>query len=471
MERNVIKTTDAPSLAGVRGVRAIMALSLFLAAAGASSSVEAQTSLPASVSNPGSAAKAAALDAFLAKLNAVYVFPEVAKAVTARFAKERKRLLAIEDPELFAKAVNDAVRETAKDVHLVFLYDPERHAGLLAPPAPDAPEPAKPPMLHDNHGFKQVAVLDGNIGLLEIDLMSSPTREAGARAVAAMAFLADADAIVIDLRGNPGGDGRMNQLLSTYFFSEDEEKMLVTNENRSRGTLVQEWTMPFAPGKRMPNTPLYFLVGKGTGSAAEGFAFSLQALGRAKVVGEPTAGAAHSGDLFAFGGGFVAFVPSGRVLSPATKTNWEGKGVTPDFPVSSALAMPKALEAIWRERLRKAGAASPEGEWSAWQASYYEAKAAPVPLPQNAADYVGTYGEDRRVFLFDGALHYQRGTGTSVRLTPLKDGTFVAEALDAYGPGTNRIRFVRGANGAVTGYQQLVRRQPFAVATFDYGRQ
>lgn len=214
------------------------------------------------------------------------------------------------------------MRATAKDVHLHFFHDPEQHATLSAPPVTDeAPQTEAQPALNNNHGFKQVALLDGNVGLLQLDLMADVDAQSGARATAAMAFLSEADAILIDLRRNGGGSGRMNQLLSTYFFAEDDDKWLISNENRRAGSFVQEWTQPYFPGKPLPDTPLYFLVGKETGSAAEGFAYNLQALGRAKVIGEPTAGGAHSGDFEALPGGFVAFIPSGRTINPLTKSN------------------------------------------------------------------------------------------------------------------------------------------------------
>ena len=36
---------------------------------------------------------------------------------------------------------------------------------------------------------------------------------------------------------------------------------------------------------------------------------------------------------------FMMFVPTGRAISPITKTNWEGTGVTPDISVSADQAL------------------------------------------------------------------------------------------------------------------------------------
>jgi len=88
------------------------------------------------------------------------------------------------------------------------------------------------------------------------------------------------------------------------------------------------------PGGRDGDRPVYLLVGARTISAAEGFAYDLRALGRATVVGAPTAGAARPGDLFRLTAQVAAFIPTGRAVSPRTGTDWEGVGVVPDVAVA-----------------------------------------------------------------------------------------------------------------------------------------
>lgn len=416
--------------------------------------------------------RAAALDQLVARLEFAYVFPAKARAVAARLARDRRTLLAIDDPKQFAVAVQQRLKEETNDVHLAFFHDPGMNARLSAPAQPEAAVAAAPAKSLDNYGFHQLSMLTGNVGLLQLDEMADVTAESGARAAAAMAFFSEADAIIIDLRKNPGGSGRMNQLLSSYFFPESDDKWLVSNKNRSEGTFVQEWTLPYVPGKRLPTVPLYFLVSSLTGSAAEGFAYNLQALGRALVVGEATAGGAHSGAYVPLPGGFVAFIPSGQTINPITNGNWEGTGVKPDAAVSSRLAPDKALELIWRDRFKKAATGSPEADLATWQLAYFEAKLTPVPLPADAAALVGTYGDKQsQVTLADGTLFYaDKGQAVPNRLLPLRNHDFVVEGRDYYGPGTNRLRFIREADGRVTGLQELIRHQLYAVATFDQAR-
>ena len=58
-------------------------------------------------------------------------------------------------------------------------------------------------------------------------------------------------------------------------------------------------------------------------------------------------GATHRALLIAYDGkrSFQVFLPTGRAISPITKTNWEGTGVAPDIaaPADQALAVAKTL--------------------------------------------------------------------------------------------------------------------------------
>lgn len=73
-----------------------------------------------------------------------------------------------------------------------------------------------------------------------------------------------------------------------------------------------------------------------TFSAGEGFAYSLQQLKRAIIVGETTRGGAHPGgdsSLQPIHAHFTAGVPTARAINPITRSNWERVGVAPDIPV------------------------------------------------------------------------------------------------------------------------------------------
>ena len=90
--------------------------------------------------------------------------------------------------------------------------------------------------------------LTGNVGYL--DLRGFIGAElAGETAIAAMNFLANSDAVIIDLRKNGGGEPSMIQLITSYFF--DEPKHLNSFYIRKGNTTQQFWTSAHVAGKRM----------------------------------------------------------------------------------------------------------------------------------------------------------------------------------------------------------------------------
>jgi hypothetical protein len=190
-----------------------------------------------------------------------------------------------------------------------------------------------------NHGFAKLEILAGNIGYMDLRGFASAD-EAGPTAVAAMGFLANVDALVIDLRRNGGGDPTMIQLLSSYFF--DEPTLLNTFQWRGQERIDQFWTLPHVPGPKLTDVPLFVLTSGRTFSAAEEFTYNLKNLERATIVGQTTGGGAHPGGTHAVGP-LGIFIPNGRAINPITETNWEGTGIEPNIEVPVERALERAL--------------------------------------------------------------------------------------------------------------------------------
>ena len=95
------------------------------------------------------------------------------------------------------------------------------------------------------------------------------------------------------------------------------------------------------------------LIDKRTGSGAEEFAYDLQALRRATLIGQTTYGAATPGGFRPLAKGFAAFIPMEQVANTLTGANWEGVGVSPDVEVPSEQALTRAhrlaLEAVLKD--------------------------------------------------------------------------------------------------------------------------
>jgi carboxyl-terminal processing protease len=141
------------------------------------------------------------------------------------------------------------------------------------------------------------------------------------------------DAIVIDLRGNPGGLAAMIMGISGHFLAERKPLgIMKTRENELR--FAANPRLVNAAGQRVEPFagPVAILVDQMTGSASECFAGGLQSLGRARVFGQTSMGQALPA--------FFDKLPNGDVLIHATGdfvtadgTRLEGRGVIPDQPV------------------------------------------------------------------------------------------------------------------------------------------
>lgn len=182
-------------------------------------------------------------------------------------------------------------------------------------------------MAEVNYGFTEVKVLNGNIGYLNLRMFAD-INYAKEAATAAMGFLSNTNAIIIDLRTNGGGVPSMMQLLASYFTG--AKPVLLSNfYERKTNSKTQLYTFESIAGKRLTNTPLYILTSKKTFSAAEAFTYTLKHYNKAIVVGEVTKGGANRTKRLNLNTNFSISVPYIKAIHPVTKTNWEGKGVAP----------------------------------------------------------------------------------------------------------------------------------------------
>jgi hypothetical protein len=302
-----------------------------------------------------------------------YVFPETAKKIDADLRRrlENNEYEKITSANRLAECLTDQLQAISKDKHLRVVYShealPEQKQGKAGPPDPTQKEMVERMRKRGratNYGFERVERLDGNVGYLDLR-MFQPAEVAGETAAAAMNFLANTDALIIDLRKNGGGAPSMVALISSYLFGANPVHL---NDLyfRPDDSTHQWWTMPHVPGQRYEGKPVYVLTSKRTFSAAEEFTYNLKSLKRATIVGETTGGGAHPGGMRRINDHFAIFVPSGRAINPITKTNWEGTGVAPDMPAAADLALKTAhlaaLKAIGKdlEKRRKDPKDAPE---------------------------------------------------------------------------------------------------------------
>lgn len=387
------------------------------------------------------------IDSIGNKLKANYIFPEVADKMIAVLESNLKmgNYKSITDPQEFANRLTEDLQSISHDKHLRVMYSPERIAEqkkvVTAADSIKYLNEYVSNMQRSNFGFNKVEILEGNIGYLDLRSFSD-TEYAGETAVAAMNFLSNTDAIIIDLRQNGGGSPAMIQLITSYLYGADPVH-LNNFYWRPTDTHTQTWTLPHVSGKRNPDADVYILTSNRTFSAAEEFSYNLKNLERATLIGETTGGGAHPGGSRAATDQFMIWLPIGRAINPITNTNWEGVGVVPHIEVKADEALDvakiKALETLIAKSKDEETV-----EYYDWSLQGLKVLNNPIKLDESILkSYVGTYGP--RVITFEnGKLYYQRDSGTKYELKPMKQNEFMLVGLSYF-----RIRFLSENNKVI----------------------
>jgi len=299
------------------------------------------------VSQPHSTTHAALIENVLTKLRDLYVFPEVAAAIEAdiRSRAERGEYASLALNELCA-ALTEQMQAISHDKHLrVFYNDAPRATAEMNWGTTEWYAQMRLKGSLSNFGLQKVEILPGNIGYLDIRQFFLVSL-AGDTVVAAMNFLAHTSALIVDLRQCVGGDAATVALVLSYLF--DEPVHLNDFYLREGNQTFQSWTLPYVPGRRYGDKPVFVLTSNFTFSGGEEFSYDLKNLKRATLIGETTKGGAHPGQRYAINEQVEMCIPTGRAINPISGTNWEGTGVTPDIEQPQGQALQTAYQLALR---------------------------------------------------------------------------------------------------------------------------
>ena len=275
-----------------------------------------------------------------ALLEAHYVFPDIAAAVSGVLAEGLAAGRYPSDAPELAAAVTADLQSVNGDKHLRLLYHDEALAARTLQRGDDAEEIAFFARWADQTcgGVACVQRLAGNVGYLDLQPVLFPAAMCGEIMTAAMSLVATTDALILDLRHCAGGEDGMTVFVASYLWDHDRVQLCGLRERHDTAPR-QLWTLPYVPGRRFGKTkPVYVLTSAITFSGGEHLSYDLQRLGRATVVGERTRGGAHSRVGFPVHPHLEATISVAESVNPVTGGNWEGTGVRPDIEVIASQA-------------------------------------------------------------------------------------------------------------------------------------
>lgn len=157
--------------------------------------------------------------------------------------------------------------------------------------------------------------------------------------------------IIFDLRNNHGGCEQIVKLMLSYILHKKTllNKLYYKNHIRKIVTYDLQQLQEMSGVTNIPtlyNNDIVVLVSKNTFSAGEEFAYDLQSLKRATIIGEKTGGGANGGDYFIVNKYMKMFIPFYKTVNNITRTNWNNIGVIPDIVCPSTNALTCALKHI-----------------------------------------------------------------------------------------------------------------------------
>ena len=273
------------------------------------------------------------------KIKEYYIHEDIANKLSTQLeiAKERGFFDNLSNQE-FADSLSSFLVRTSEDRHFNVLFRP--NSGQKAPDEKELLKAADEINRRWNYGFEKVNRLSGNIGYIEYTGFPEGNRNAQHILDATMNFVTHTNALILDLRDNRGGDGKMVQLFLSYFFEDKIE--LSDSYTRYNDKTTKSYTKGKVKGQKYLDKPIYILVNNQTISAAEALAYDLQARNKATVIGEATYGAANPIKVFFIENLYALFIPITENHHSITHSNWEHTGVPIDIPVRSENALTKA---------------------------------------------------------------------------------------------------------------------------------
>lgn len=417
-------------------------LVLMMAASAPSSGLRAQ---PQRVAPLTSAVRQAVVDSVRHALLRYYVFPDTGRLMASALASRMEAHAydsLVAAPALAAVIAAD-LRAIHRDAHMRIVFDPEEAQRALDTTRRESRDRLAIDR-RNNFFFRDLRILPGNIGYIEFTQFADTSVDARKTVRSAMQYMANTDALIIDLRDNRGGSAAMASELASYFVS--GRAHWSDSFNRIDSTWTASWVenkVEITGGLHL-SMPVTVLTSSWTFSGAEGLAYALQNNRGARIVGERTAGGAHVLRRVALGNGFVGFIPYRRSANVVTGTDWEGTGVAPNIVVDAPNALLAARIAILEAQLT-AAKDSNASRAVRWAMNSARADAGGVVIAAQTLDHYAGRFEEYQFTVLDACL-YAVNTSRNNKLTRLRPISATLFEIDA----ESQIEFIVDTSGVAT---------------------
>lgn len=365
--------------------------------------------------------KGQVIDSLSIILSNYYIFPEKIPSTVALIKTNFKKGVydRIDDPNEFADKLTQDVISITNDNHFRIAFDPETVIEERKYQVNSSTSTSEKDAV-SNFGFDQVKILNGNIGYInltgfyDLSYSSAPLN-------AAMNFVSNTNALIIDLRNNHGGASDLGPYFSAFFFKEPQLLYDFYTRENNKTTHQQYWTQTYVHGKRFTDIPIFILTSNFTFSAAEAFAYTLQSLKKATIVGENSGGGAHMWTGKIVTDNFYAHIPFSRPVDPRTNTNWEVAGVNPDVKCDANQALINAQIEALKVLIAKDSANSSIYQW---HIDGLKPQLTALKIDSEKLNtYVGEYGSIK--ILFNNNKLYFNWRGTKSEMIPLTADYFM----------------------------------------------
>lgn len=170
----------------------------------------------------------------------------------------------------------------------------------------------------------EVKMLDNSIGYVKLAEFMEGSSEQVENQLKELAQDQEINAILIDLRNNPGGLLQEAISMADLFLDYGE---IVHIKGRGKDSLVRYYAFP---GSLLPGKPILVLVNSGSASASEVLAGAFKDLSRGIIAGEKTFGKGSVQNIIPFEGGAAAKITTALYYTPSGDSI-QARGITPDI--------------------------------------------------------------------------------------------------------------------------------------------